>query len=66
MDTLVSSQKIDPFNGMWVSGWITSTQTIDGIVHFGPFTSQELAFEWGKQLNNVEVYRIFYPVHNAG
>ena len=66
MDTLTSSQEIDPFKGMWVSGWITSTQTIDGIVHYGPFTSRELALEWGKQLNNVEVYRTFHPVHNAG
>jgi hypothetical protein len=56
----------DPFKGMWVAGWITSTQTIDGLVHYGPFDTQDLALEWGKELINVEVYRVFVPSHNAG
>jgi hypothetical protein len=56
----------DPFAGMWVAGWITSTQTPDGLVHYGPFNTQELALEWGKELVNVEVYRVFVPSHNAG
>lgn len=56
----------DPFNGMWVAGWITSTQTVDGLVHYGLFDTQELALEWGKQLTNVEVYRVFVPSFNAG
>ena len=56
----------DPFKGMWVAGWITSTQTVDGLVHYGPFDTQELALEWGKELTNVEVYRVFVPSWNAG
>jgi hypothetical protein len=51
---------------MWVAGWITSTQTSDGLVHYGPFDTKELALEWGKELINVEVYRVFVPSHNAG
>ena len=60
------AEQADPFKGMWVAGWITSTQTVDGLVHYGPFDSKELALEWGKELINVEVYRIFVPSHNAG
>jgi hypothetical protein len=60
------TRQSDPFAGMWVAGWITSTQTIDGLVHYGPFDTQELALEWGKELTNVEVYRVFVPSHNAG
>lgn len=56
----------DPFKGMWVAGWITSTQTPDGLVHYGPFDTQELALKWGKELTNVEVYRVFVPSFNAG
>ena len=74
MDTTMShsdssvglARQSDPFKGMWVAGWITSTQTIDGLVHYGPFDTQELALEWGKELTNVEVYRVFVPSHNAG
>jgi len=51
---------------MWVAGWITSTQTVDGLVHYGPFDTKELALEWGKELVNVEVYRVFVPSWNAG
>ena len=60
------SRQADPFKGMWVAGWITSTQTVDGLVHYGPFDTQELALKWGKELTNVEVYRVFVPSHNAG
>ena len=60
------ARQTDPFAGMWVAGWITSTQTVDGLVHYGPFDTQELALEWGKELVNVEVYRVFVPSHNAG
>lgn len=56
----------DPFKGMWVAGWITSTQTSDGLVHYGPFETQDLALKWGKELTNVEVYRVFVPSFNAG
>ena len=60
------ARQADPFNGMWVAGWITSTQTVDGLVHYGPFDTKELALEWGKELTNVEVYRVFVPSWNAG
>jgi len=60
------TEQTDPFAGMWVAGWITSTQTVDGIVHNGPFDTRDLALEWGKELTNVEVYRVFVPSHNAG
>ena len=60
------ADQTDPFAGMWVAGWITSTQTVDGLVHYGPFDTKELALEWGKELTNVEVYRVFVPSHNAG
>jgi hypothetical protein len=58
--------KKDPFSGMWVAGWITSTQTVDGLVHYGPFDTQDLALEWARQLINAEVYRVFVPSYNAG
>ena len=60
------AEQTDPFRGMWVAGWITSTQTPDGLVHYGPFDTQELALKWGKELTNVEVYRVFVPSFNAG
>ena len=60
------ARQTDPFAGMWVAGWITSTQTVDGLVHYGPFDTKELALEWGKELVNVEVYRVFVPSWNAG
>ena len=60
------AEQIDPFKGMWVAGWITSTQTSDGLVHYGPFETQDLALKWGKELTNVEVYRVFVPSFNAG
>ena len=60
------TEQTDPFAGMWVAGWITSTQTVDGLVHYGPFDTQELALNWGKELTNVEVYRVFVPSFNAG
>ena len=74
MDTIMThsdsngglARQDDPFKGMWVAGWITSTQTSDGLVHYGPFDTQELALEWGKELTNVEVYRVFVPSFNAG
>jgi len=60
------ARQTDPFRGMWVAGWITSTQTSDGLVHYGPFDTKELALEWGKELTNAEVYRVFVPSWNAG
>ena len=60
------AEQADPFKGMWVAGWITSTQTVDGLVHYGPFTTQDLALEWAKELINAEVYRMFVPSYNAG
>ena len=60
------TEQTDPFKGMWVAGWITSTQTVDGLVHYGPFDTQEKALEWGNELTNVEVYRVFVPSWNAG
>jgi hypothetical protein len=51
---------------MWVAGWITSTQTEDGLVHYGPFDTQDLALDWAKELINAEVYRVFVPAYNAG
>ena len=60
------ADQADPFKGMWVAGWITSTQTVDGLVHYGPFDTQDLALTWAKELINAEVYRVFVPSHNAG
>ena len=60
------AEQTDPFKGMWVAGWITSTQTVDGLVHYGPFDTQDLALEWAKELINAEVYRVFVPSYNAG
>ena len=56
----------DPFSGMRVAGWITSTQTVDGLVHYGPFDTQDLALDWASKLINAEVYRVFVPAYNAG
>jgi predicted glutamine amidotransferase len=45
---------------------LSVAQTVDGLVHYGPFDTQEKALEWGKELINVEVYRVFVPSWNAG
>jgi hypothetical protein len=56
-----------PLFGQWMSGWITSTQTdTDGTVFYGPFSTQEEAIEWGKQLINAVVEPVYHPAHNAG
>ena len=60
------TEQTDPFKGMWVAGWITSTQTVDGLVHYGPFDTQDLALDWAKELINAEVCRVFVPSYNAG
>jgi hypothetical protein len=56
----------DRYSGMQVSGWVTSTQTPEGVTLFGPFGSQEEAIAWSKKLTSAEVYRVFRPSTNAG
>lgn len=55
-----------PLFGQQVSGWITSTQTSDGLVFYGPFERQSEAYEWAINLVNAVVEPVYHPSFNAG
>ena len=52
--------------GQEVSGWITSTQTSDGVIYYGPFASSDEAINWAKNLINAVVEPIYHPAFNRG
>jgi hypothetical protein len=52
--------------GQEVTGWITSTQTSDGVVYYGPFTTSEEAIDWANNLINAVVEPIYQPAFNRG
>ena len=52
--------------GQEVTGWITSTQTSDGVVYYGPFTTSEEATGWAKNLINAVVEPVYQPAFNRG
>lgn len=52
--------------GSWLAGYITLTDTEDGIVSYGLFTTLDEAQVWAKQLRNATIQAVCAPVHNRG
>lgn len=52
--------------GQEVTGWITSTQTSDGVVYYGPFATCEEGLKWAQNLINAVVEPIYQPAFNRG
>lgn len=52
--------------GQEVAGWITSTQTSDGIVYYGPFATCEEGLKWAQNLINAVVEPVYQPAFNRG
>jgi len=52
--------------GQEVAGWITSTQTSDGIVYYGPFATCEESLKWAQNLVNAVVEPVYQPAFNRG
>jgi hypothetical protein len=65
--TSISDIKIvEPALGQWVSGWVTSTQTPEGAMLYGPFGEKQHALDWASKLTNAIVTAVYYPTWNAG
>jgi len=52
--------------GQEVAGWITSTQTSDGIVYYGTFATCEEGLKWAQNLVNAVVEPVYQPAFNRG
>lgn len=52
--------------GMGVEGYITETDTDEGVVRYGTFSTLDEALEWAKQLDNAEIVPVYYPAYNRG
>lgn len=52
--------------GAWLEGYITLTDTEDGIVSYGLFKTLDEAQAWAKQLRNATIQAVCVPVHNRG
>lgn len=52
--------------GSWTTGYITLTDTIDGMVSYGLFKDLEEATMWAKQLTNATIQEVCVPTHNRG
>jgi len=52
--------------GQEVAGWITSTQTPDGVVYYGTFATSEEAIKWANNLINAVVEPVYQPAFNRG
>jgi hypothetical protein len=50
----------------WREGYITLTDTEDGIVSYGLFKTLEEAQAWAIQLRNATIQAVCAPVHNRG
>lgn len=53
-------------NGMMIHGYITLTDTIEGVVSYGLFKDLEEATAWAKQLTNATIQAVCVPTHNRG
>ena len=52
--------------GMGVSGYATETNTDEGVVRYGTFSTLDEALEWAAKLDNAEIVPIYYPAYNRG
>jgi hypothetical protein len=52
--------------GSWKVGYITLTNTEDGVVSYGLFDNLEEAQAWAIQLRNATIQAVCAPVHNRG
>jgi hypothetical protein len=51
---------------MGVAGYITLTNTDEGLVPYGTFPSLDEAMAWAKQLTNAEIVPVYHPAYNRG
>lgn len=67
MEHSTSSIKVTPpLSGMGVAGYITLTNTDEGLVPYGTFPSLDEAMAWAVQLDNAEIVPVYYPAYNRG
>lgn len=67
MVTSTSSIPIEStLKGMWVSGYMTMTDTDEGLVCYGAFPSLDEAKDWAKKLDNAKIIPVYYPSYNRG
>lgn len=52
--------------GSWRAGYITLTDTEDGVVSYGLFNTLEEAQAWAIQLRNATIQAVCVPAHNRG
>jgi hypothetical protein len=52
--------------GSWLEGYITLTDTEDGVVSYGLFKTLEEAQAWAIQLRNATIQAVCAPVHSRG
>ena len=52
--------------GSWRAGYITLTNTEDGIVSYGLFATLEEAQAWAIQLRNATIQAVCVPAHSRG
>ncbi len=52
--------------GSWLVGYITLTDTEDGVVSYGLFDKLEEAQAWAIQLRNATIQAVCAPVHSRG
>jgi len=66
-DTMTTDIKVNTEpQGSWLAGYITLTDTIDGVVSYGLFENLEQATVWAKQLSNATIQAVCVPAHNRG
>jgi hypothetical protein len=56
----------EPLKGMGVAGYITLTDTDEGLVPYGTFPSLDEAMAWAEQLTNAEIVPVYHPGYNRG
>jgi hypothetical protein len=56
----------EPLKGMSIHGYITLTNTDEGLVPYGTFPSLDEAMAWAEQLTNAEIVPLYYPGYNRG
>lgn len=52
--------------GSWTIGYITLTDTVDGVVSYGLFKDLDEATKWAKLLSNATIQEVCVPTHNRG
>ena len=52
--------------GSWKAGYITLTDTEDGVVSYGLFETLEEAQTWARLLRNATIQAVCVPAHSRG